>query len=160
MKKITEDEIRQCMALLHEDYKDPKCKINFMFTLWDFIKWNIKNSKFCFKDTIEARRGDAGAVYHMDLEEINVYLFNYKQNERFYKITMIFRTFHELRHHYQNKYKNHLLTKEVRYVLSDYRYDSSPSERDANRFASRMMMKNRKEISDILNVFPDWDITY
>ena len=46
----------------------------------------------------------------------------------------------------------------VTYSLGDPKYSDSYIEKDANNFAGRMMEKNRMSISEVLNVFPEWEV--
>jgi Zn-dependent peptidase ImmA (M78 family) len=92
--------------------------------------------------------------------EINLYLFNNHAEKRFKKQNVIFCVFHELKHYYQHKYKEKWLYSQERYNLKDTKYRSSMVEREADKFASRMCVKNKKEISEILNVYPDWGTLY
>jgi hypothetical protein len=158
-KAITDDEIKNCVKLLHKDYHDAKIIVFHKFK--DYLKWSMTFKNFDYKYIKEVYKGRTVGCYNSDLKHILIYVFNDKSNERYKKINIIHTLMHELRHYYQYNFKESKWRKEsnaVRYELGDYRYKSAPIEHDANRFAARMMIKHREKISNILNIYPSWEV--
>jgi len=95
--------------------------------------------------------------YHPSLNEVWIPIFSYRnKNPRYVKLEVILTLYHELRHHYQWNKKPKLAQKRGVLNVKDKGYSADPTERDANRFASRMINKYKDEISNILNVYPEW----
>lgn len=100
--------------------------------------------------------------FQTDHNEIDIYLFGFKETARFIKQRVILAVFHEVRHFYQQKY----MYKKFKNNIENYSYKESteycnqPLEKDADKFSMRMCDKYCYEISDILNVYPSWAFEY
>ena len=158
-KRISKEEIDQCINLLHTDYIG--CPIYIFHSFWDYVKWSFKHFNFDFDQLKKAKNGMSTGMYNSTENFIQIYVFNHLGGERYLKLNVIHTLYHELRHYYQFTYKAKIWNnnKLVKYDLGHPKYREAPIERDANKFAQRMMEKNRKEVSRILNVYPDWDFT-
>ena len=157
---ITQEEIDRCISLLHTDYHG--CPMYVFHNFWDYIRWSIKYKYIDVKQMKKAYDGKVGGTYTSGLNFILIYAFNYnKVDKRFAKQCIIHTVLHELRHYYQYKTKPKKWKKlrNVAYRFDHPKYIEIPEEKDANKFAARMLKKNKMEISRILNVFPDWDFT-
>lgn len=160
MKKqtVTKEEIYECMKLLHEDYHD--ANIIIFNNFWECLKWHVLNN-FDIEQIKKVYKGRTVGCYNVDLKYIHIYMFNDKTEERYRKINIIHTLMHELRHYYQYNFQESKWRKgnnKVTYMLGDYRYKSAPVERDANKFAARMMIKHKEKLSNILNIYPSWEV--
>ena len=155
-KVITDKEIKDCIKLLHKDYHD--AKMHVFDTFFDFLKWVVRNKFTDFSYIKKVYKGRTVGCYNSGRNQIHIYIFNDKSEERYRRINIIHTVMHEIRHYYQYNYKGYKWNDNVRYELGDYRYKSAAEERDANKFAARMMMKNKDKISNILNVYPCWSV--
>lgn len=116
---------------------------------------------FQFKEILKYLQGRSIAFYSTKRDEVWMPIFAFKyKDKRFVKQEIIFALFHELRHHYQYERKPKLNKRRMNYTIDDWEYNTDPTERDANMFASRMCLKYKKEISRIINVYPDWSTSY
>jgi len=153
---ITRKEIDDCIRLLHHDYHIGY-RLFIHHSKWDLVKW------FCLSNT---SGGDLKNLYNVfkhkhfgvyvnDRRTIHIYTFNYGDPYCDNKVEITATVFHELRHFYQRTRRR------KKYIHSfrgneDCGYLDSLVERDANNFAARMTNKHMKEISKILNVYPNW----
>ena len=155
---ITIDEVKKCVALLHKDYRD--CEIHIFYSKLSFLKWCLKVKFFDTDQIKKVLKGKTAGYYRYDRNHAHIYLFSHKVPERYFKLNVIHTVFHEVRHYYQRNYQKNKWSgnRGVSYGIGDYRYKSAPVERDANKFAARMAIKHREEISKILNVYPDWTV--
>lgn len=158
MKRISQEEIDQCIELLHPDYHN--CPVYVFHSFWDYVKWSFKRFEFDFEQLKKAWTGKTSGVYNSRYSFIQLYVFNHTVEDRYIKQCVIHTLYHELRHYYQftNKARIWRSAKGISYSLGHPRYNESPIERDANKFAARMVIKNRKKISKILNVYTDWKV--
>lgn len=158
MKKqiITQDEVNECIKLLHKDYREAKILVFNAF--FEYLKWSLSYKTFDPRQIKKVYKGITVGSYNVDLKHVHVYVFNHKSEEKYLKTNIIHTLFHELRHYYQYNFKEYKWKRgrNVTYELGDYRYMSAPIERDANKFAARMMTRYKEKISSILNVYPDW----
>lgn len=157
---ITDEEIQQCINLLDEKYHSGY-KLKVITTKLQFIFWYIitgrklESMKYLYEVLTCKSRG----CYFTNSKIINIYEFNYKNiPDRFFKQTIIFDIFHEIRHYYQDTYMRYKFNNNFNnYIRVDkVGYGSQPIERDANKFAGRMCKKHKDKISDILNIYSDW----
>lgn len=145
--KITYREIIKCISLLPKKYQDLDCKIIvYQNKLKPIIKYLLElDFVFAFYILTNKILG----VQRSFKKEIFIYPF--KQN----KLQIIHTLFHEIRHAYQDKYKNYLF-KTQGYCYIGEKHDEHPIEIDANKFARIVMNMKNKEISKILYVDDDW----
>ncbi|WP_046217005.1 DUF3920 family protein [Priestia filamentosa] len=144
------------MNLLHEDYHiDPK-KIKvfnnrYLFVIYGLLKeFDIGYIKDAFYSRTKGtyRTGDD-----------NILIFTYDLNGKRHALNTIATFYHELRHYYQHNYKtNKFNLNSATLHMSENGYNTQPHERDANRFASRMMNKHRKKLSELTDTF-NWNTT-
>lgn len=159
-KVITQEEINKCINLLHQDYHG--CPLYAFHNFWDYIKWSIKNKHIDIKQIRKVHSGKTAGMYNSGDNYIHLYIFNHEKVEkRYIKQCVVHTLLHELRHYYQYKTKPNKWRKlkQASYKFGDPRYSQSPEEKDADKFAARMLKKNKLGISKILNVYPDWDFT-
>jgi hypothetical protein len=167
-KIISTEEIEKCIDLLHEDYKTLNPTIRVFKNKIAMIPELLKIKSECFDDYKYIMSGNTHAQYNSNSNLIDIFIFNhlkrYKNKEerrKYLKLYIIFNLYHELRHSYQDKYKNFKFEKERKHYISyGNGYKSQWIERDANRFAVRMMEKHRENINEILGVTWDWNITW
>lgn len=157
-ERITNDEINKCVKLLHRDYQDATIIVFHKFI--DYLKWSMSYKNFDFIQIKKVFKKLTIGNYNSRTNIIHIYIFNNSSEDRFIKASVIHTLFHELRHYYQFNFKDHVWGKgsNLTYELNDYRYRSSPIERDANTFAARMMVKHKESISKALNIYPDWEV--
>lgn len=157
-KVITREEINECIKILHKDYHDAEILVFDRFL--DYLKWSLSHEYFNFNNIKEVYKKLTLGNYNSKTNKIHIYIFNNKSEDRYIKASVINTLFHELRHYYQFNFKGSKWGNgnNLTYALDDYRYRSSPIERDADKFAARMMIKHKDSISDALNVYPDWKL--
>lgn len=158
---ISKNEIDACIKLLHKDYHEGY-DLHIHYRKRDLIKWYLLNrcsigglkhaTKIIFKEK-------SFGVFNRYFNAIHIYIFNYSNPYSSSKPEIISTLFHELRHYYQWNYKKNKYEKSF-LNLEGITYESQLIERDANNFAARMMNKHCKEISEIINVYPDWFSPY
>lgn len=144
---LSKEQVGRLTNLLHEDYRD--CKIEIVASRYRLMFLTIREIILCWK-SVEWKReiehftsiytGKVDGTYNSILKFAQVYYFNIKiensnsrVNDLYYSTFVLF---HELRHHYQNKY-NRL-----------QRFDVEP---DCNRFAIRMLDRHHAEIMKIIS---------
>lgn len=155
---ITNQEIYQCQKLLHDDYKDVQLKI-IHSRLWFVIRsfWHGMSPS----NIREHFNGEAVGYYDGDNDIVYILPFAFRfKNAEFRKLEIIHNLYHELRHSYQWRFKPKLVKQRNVTSVKDDGYESDPTERDANRFASRMCTKYKEEISEILGVDSTWRTLY
>lgn len=78
------------------------------------------------------------------------------------RLHMVYTLIHELRHAWQSLYRGKVFEDDVKLIAArnDEVYMSLVSERDADRFASRMMNRYRDEFSERFNVGVGYDWVY
>lgn len=154
-------ELYECLDLLHEDYRG-KCDIHIFYSKFDYIKWIIKNKFIGMKPAGKVLRGHSLGCYtshdSMDTKILHIYVFNHKFDQRYLKQCILHTLLHELRHCYQHTKNTKFWNMKHTYKVTDEGYSTAPIEKDANKFANRMMIKHRDKFSDYLNVYPDWDV--
>ncbi|MGN1399984.1 MAG: hypothetical protein ACI4XL_00610 [Bacillus sp. (in: firmicutes)] len=157
-EKITKEEIGRCISLLHPDYQAGE--VHIFHTFLDFAKWTLKNRFTDLQHIKKVFKGKTAGQYRGGDNQIHIYLFNHRTQSRYYKINVIHTIYHELRHYYQYNHQAHKWQgrKVFSYEVGDYRYKSSAIERDANRFAARMMIKHKDKLSYHLNIYPNWHV--
>ena len=154
--RISQEEMDACIQILHDDYH--KCEVLVFNSFREFGIWALKHK---FKDIAHIKKvykGLSAGQYRGKENHVHIYAFNHRTNPRYFKVNVIHTLFHELRHYYQYNQQRNKWTgdKVFSYEVGDYRYRSSLIERDANRFAARMMVKHKKDLSYQLNIYPDW----
>ncbi|PLR72232.1 DUF3920 family protein [Bacillus sp. UMB0728] len=150
-------EIYECLDLLHEDYKG-KCDIHIFYSKFDYIMWTAKNLFFDLRQIKKIFKDKILGCYFSGNKMIHIYAFNHKFEDRYLKQCVLHTLLHELRHYYQNENNTKYWNMKHTYKVTDEDYSTAPIEKDANKFANRMMIKHRDKFSDYLNVYPDWDV--
>lgn len=166
-KYVTREQINSILDLLHNDYKRLSTNIHIYgnkFRLFANLSQFIGLLGITGKNTCGLQNGE------------NIYVFCYnlkrwleKSNESdkhiikdCTKLTTISTMFHELRHVYQMYYKyDKYMNDTLNYIgVIGKGYGSQWVERDANKFAQRMMNKYNKEINNILGINFEWYMNY
>lgn len=154
-KLITKSEIEGVISLLHDDYRDLGTKITITSNpLWGLANlFNIGLDSF--KQRIKSLRQSfsSGGMYRTFKNDIVIFdRWTKKMTRDQQKLVITFLFLHEIRHAWQHKYKF------KKYYSSDYKnvnekgYASQPIEIDANKFAVRMLNKNKERINEILGI--------
>lgn len=150
---ITKDELLKCQKLLHKHYQDVPIVIyrsRLLFTTNKFLEGVSFNR--IQEHLLKQSRG----WYDPINNKVHITLFSFVESE-FAPIEVVLLLFHELRHHYQTTRKPRLFKqRNWELCVTDSRYNSDPTERDANKFAARMCNKYKSEISEILKIEADW----
>jgi hypothetical protein len=149
---ISKQEIENCIALLHPTYEKLDIEIKCYDKFSTCFKFFIDDSKQAYYD----RLTNDIVILPFNIHNISILK---QKNKDYIKLCTIFLLFHELRHGYQYKYKKHKFPKKYTRIGSEG-YISQWIERDAYRFAVRMMQKNKEEISKILSINNDWNCDY
>ena len=158
MKKvISQKEIDQCINLLHSDYHG--CPVYVFHSFRDYLKWSFKERLFDLPQLKKAWKGKTAGSYDVVENFIQIYIFNHESSDRYIKQSVIHTLYHELRHYYQFTYKSKKWNSKnvVSYKWGDPKYSESDIEKDADKFAGRMLERNKEKISEILNVYTDWE---
>ncbi|MGD6876904.1 DUF3920 family protein [Bacillus infantis] len=151
-------ELYECLDLLHEDYKG-KCDIHIFYSKLELLKWSIVNRFTDFARFKIVLKGISLGCYFSESKMIHIYLFNHKFNQRYLKQCVLHTLLHELRHCYQHTKNTKYWGMKHTYKVTDDEYSEVPIEKDANKFAKRMLIKHEDEFSRILNVYPDWEVS-
>ena len=158
---ISREEVDDCIGLLHPNYID-QCPIYIFNSFREHLVWSVRKMDIDIIQLIKAFRGKTTGMYNSKKKYIHMYAFNFKSiDKRYIKLCIIHTLYHELRHCFQfnhkiNKWKGRLANNQ--FSIDDPNYRQAPIEKDANKFAARMMRKHSEEISRILNVYPDWEV--
>ena len=153
---ITLNQVKDCLSLLHEDYHD--CEVHMFNSKLSFVKWCVTNKYYDKEHIRSVLKGLSAGYYRIDRKFVHIYLFSHHVPDRYFGLHVIRTLYHEVRHHYQYSYQCNkwVKSKGIGYRIEDSRYNTSAIERDANKFAARMCIKHKDEISKILDVYPDW----
>lgn len=143
IKILSKKQIIELSNLLHNDYRGcdievVKSKHRFLFlTLKEIVTcWKTVDWKHEFEHYKSIIVGETDGTYNSLLKTAHVYHFNIAiedRDDRLYYSTFVL--FHELRHHYQDKF-NRLQRHDI--------------EKDCNLFAIRMLNRHYDEIKKIL----------
>ncbi len=150
-------ELYECLDLLHQDYRDT-CDIYIFYSKFELLRWSIVNRFTDFAQIIKVLKGKSLGCYFSESKMIHLYVFNHKFDQRYLKQCVLHTLLHELRHCYQHTKNTKYWNMKHTYKVTDEGYSTAPIEKDANKFANRMMIKHRDKFSDYLNVYPDWDV--
>lgn len=129
--------------MLHEEYRD--CSVQIFESKCDFIKWkvieifkygsfSITHRKDIWKHCKDVLSGNLHGSYDSKLITSQVYQFNMLEECKDLYTALVL--FHELRHHYQNKYN---------------KLDRDDIEQDCYKFSWRMYDRYYPEIKEILS---------
>ena len=141
---MNKEQTQQIVNLLHEDYRD--CKVQIIKSKSQFIKWKIVelvklksfafiHRKYIWSHSKEVLSNEVAGSYNSKLKNIQVYQFSMLEDCKDLYTSLVL--FHELRHHYQDKYG---------------RLDRHDIEDDCNRFAWKMYDRYYAEIKNILEI--------
>lgn len=106
-------------------------------------------------------RSSTFSTYNYQRGVIFIYLFNLPYKDSFQKkLHGTFCLFHEIRHHLQFMTdQSQFLTSLPNPQSSDFSYNLSWVEKDANKFAVKWMRRNRREINDKFHLSSiQWDV--
>lgn len=158
-KNIKKDEVLSIIDLLHEDYGKIDVDIYIIGSAFSLIPLYIKGildlgiiefiSFFFmvyFKRSYGCENNGIIFIFSRSIEE---------ERDIFKKLVIISIMLHELRHAYQYEYNNIGKLKDYdydNYIPYGNGYESQYIERDANKFATRMLNKYAKEIYKILDL--------
>ncbi|MGG0667769.1 hypothetical protein ABE073_04485 [Lederbergia citrisecunda] len=165
-KFISDEEINEIIAMLHPHYKEMQMRIylhknKFQSILGMLNPFNDSGRRAMLASTI---KGVIAGNHRQG--EIILFPFNYQfknvPNEyklQCYKLLIISNLLHEIRHAYQWTYKKKKYNKlSDSYVPAGREgYHSQWIERDANKFAQRIMNSNKQNISYALGISFDWE---
>ena len=158
---ISDFQLKQILRLLHDDYQYLGMTIS-IYDAPDQVKADREKhgqtyiDEWCYKDALNGTLGG----YHK-LGKIALFPFNHTVRNPAYRkglmqLFSIQDLFHEIRHAYQRIHmKKQYNAPYITTGTAGYR--SQWIERDANRFAYRMMEKHRSSLNAILGIDFTWN---
>lgn len=165
-KLISSVEIEQVLTMLHHDYSDLGMTINVHKNkLHTFLKWiNPFNSTIIYPVFKMAYKGTSGGTHLEGKIEMFSYnrIVDVEEHEKeCVKLLIIFDILHEIRHAYQRVHKKTEYEKSHEdYIPEGNGYASQWIERDANKFAQRMMNNNKEKINEVLGIDFGWHCSW
>lgn len=157
-RHLSKNQVNEIISLLHPDYQKLKVKIKFIHH-----KWNLKLCMFnpIPSVTIYANENsDCIAEYNSNVGCILIRDYKQQYKEKHLRqLHTIDSLFHELRHAWQYEHKYYKFMKDDENYIGGGNpgYRTQWIEKDAYRFACRMLNKHRDEINKILGI--DWKWT-
>lgn len=151
-------QIRECIKLLHKDYRSGY-KLNLFYTRLQFIIWLINYpSKSKWFELINVLRKRIFGSYDDETDTINIYIFNFDKKDKLHKFNIISTLYHEIRHYYQQHYMYNKFKHDIENYIPCGKdgYEDQQIELDAYNFSTRMLNRHLDKLNEIMDKDINW----
>lgn len=149
-RKIKKKEVAEFINLLPDRYKNLDVRIELYGSRLHLILSQFFNKRSKHKDAC----GDFFESHNL----IRCFLYKFSKN-KYFKINIFGALLHEIRHKYQSVYFTEKYYKDqLDYIPSGENYLNQWIEKDAYRFARRVMNLYKDKINEIIGFDEDWRV--